>query len=243
MNKLFLPVLFSTVLCAQNPAPPPADIAPDTVIATVDGRKLTYGELNSYVSTLAPAQAKTAMENLETTVRQYALLNKLSKMGEDDKLDQKQPYVDILRAGRMQVLAQATISEQYKAMLVLPNEQEGYYKDHLNQYSKLKVKTIYIGFAANPSAGVAGKKYRSEEEARTLAGDLVKKLRAGADFVAMVKEYSDDEASKKNDGDWGTPARARWSRARPGTGRSPRSAASWEPATARRAPARAAARP
>jgi parvulin-like peptidyl-prolyl isomerase len=205
MKQLFIPVLFASFLYAQVPGAPAPEPASDTVIATVEGKPLTYGELHSYISTLSQAQARSAMANIEMTIRQYALLTRLSKMGEEKKLDQKEPYVEILRAGRMQVLAQATISEQYNLTLVLPNEQEQFYKDHKAQYSKLKVKTIYIAFAANPSAAKdSGHKYRSEEEARKLATDLAAKLRAGADFAALVQQYSDDEESKKNNGDWGT---------------------------------------
>jgi peptidyl-prolyl cis-trans isomerase C len=206
MKKLFSSVLFALVLHAQTPAAPPPEPAPDTVIATIDGKKLTYGELHSYISTLSQAQAKNAMANLEVTVKQYAMLSRLSKLGEEQKLDQKQPYIDILRAGRMQVLAQAAISEQYMQTLVLPNEQEQYYKDHkAEKYSKLKVKAIYLAFAANAAAKPApGKTYRTEAEARELATSVVAKIRAGADFVALVKQYSEDEQSKKVDGDWGT---------------------------------------
>ncbi len=206
MKKLFPFVLFASILYPQVPAAPPPEPAPQTVIATIDGKNLTYGELHSYISTLSQAQAQSAMMNLEQTVKQYAMLARLSKMGEDEKLDQKQPYIDILKAGRMQVLAQATISEQYLQTLVLPNEQEQYYNQHkADKYSKLKVKTIYIAFAANPTAtSASGKKYRSEAEARGLATSLVAKLRAGADFVGLVKQYSEDEPSKKADGDWGT---------------------------------------
>jgi parvulin-like peptidyl-prolyl isomerase len=179
------------------------------VVATIDGKKLTYGELKSYISTLSQAQGRAAMDNIENTVRQYAMLTHLSKLGEDQKLDQKQPYIDILRAGRMQVLAQAAISEQYQKTLVLPNEQEAYFKEHLAQYSKLKVKTIYIAFAKDAGAvSASGKKYRSEKEAEELAKELVGKLRGGADFVAMVKQYSDDEQSKSANGDWGTVSAA-----------------------------------
>ncbi|HEY3840684.1 MAG TPA: peptidylprolyl isomerase [Bryobacteraceae bacterium] len=205
MKKLYLPALFAAVLFAQPPAAQ-VEPAPDTVIATIDGKNLTYGELHSYISTLSQAQARTAMSNLENTIRQYAMLTRLSHIGEEQKLDQKQPYVEILRAGRMQVMAQAAISEQYAKTLVLPSEQEQYYKDHkAEQYSKLKVKAIYIAFASNAkSASESGKKYRTEAEARTLATNLVAKIRAGADFVALVKEYSEDDQSKKDDGDWGT---------------------------------------
>ena len=205
MKKLFLPALFASILGAQTPAPPP-EPAPDTVIATVDGKNLTYGELHSYISTLSQAQGRAALDNLENTIRQYAMMTRLSKLGEEQKLDQKQPYIDILRAGRMQVMAQAAISEQYAQTLVLPNEQEQYYKDHKSdKYSKLKVKTIYVAFASDPKAAAASnKKYRSEAEAHDLATSIASKIRAGGDFSALVKQYSEDEQSKKADGDWGT---------------------------------------
>jgi len=198
--------LFDFALCAQTPGAAPPEPAPETVIATIDGQNLTYGELHRYISTLPEAQAKTAMMNLEQTVKQYAMLIRLSKMGEDQKLDQKQPYVDILRANRMQMLAQAAISEQYYQTLILPSEQEQYYKEHkADKYSKLKVKAIYIAFASNAAAKpVPGKTYRTEAEAQALAAGLVAKIRAGADFAAFVGQYSDDETSKKANGDWGT---------------------------------------
>jgi len=206
MKKLYLPVLFVSVLCAQAPPASPVEPAPETVVATIDGKNLTYGELRSYISTLSQAQARSAMDNLENTIKQYAVLAHLSSMGESQKLDQKKPYVDILRAGRMQVMAQAAISEQYAQTLVLPNEQEQYYKDNKSQkYSKLKVKAIYVAFAADPKAApAAGKKYRSETEAHDLAMNIEAKLKAGADFVSLVKQYSEDEQSKSADGDWGT---------------------------------------
>src|SRR3569833_1276335 len=100
MKTLYLPVLFASALCAQIPLAAPVEPAPNTVIATIDGKSLTYGELRSYISTLSQAQARAAMDNLENTVRQYAVLAHLSHLGETQKLDQKKPYVDILRAGR-----------------------------------------------------------------------------------------------------------------------------------------------
>lgn len=206
MKILLSSVLFAFMLHAQIPGAPASEPAPDTVVATIDGQKLTYGELKSYISTLSQAQAANALKNLPQTIQQYAMLTKLSKIGEQQKLDQQQPYVEILRAGRMQVMAQAAISEQYKQTLVLPSEQEKYYADHKgDKYSKLKVKTIYISFASNAAAKPApGKTYRTEAEAKQLADSLAAKIRGGADFVALVKQYSDDDTSKKADGDWGT---------------------------------------
>ena len=86
-------------------------------IAEVNPPKRLILEMNS---------SRAKIKQTPNTVRQYAMLTRLSKLGEDQKLDQKQPYIDILRAGRMQVMAQAAISEQYGQTIVLPNEQEDY---------------------------------------------------------------------------------------------------------------------
>ena len=44
---------------------------------------------------------------------------------------------------------------------------------------------------------------RTEADARTLAEDLVKQIRGGADFAKLVAEYSDDPTSKAAAGDFG----------------------------------------
>jgi parvulin-like peptidyl-prolyl cis-trans isomerase-like protein len=49
---------------------------------------------------------------------------------------------------------------------------------------------------------------RTQAEAQKLAGDLVKQLRAGADFAKLVTQYSDDAESKSSGGDFGTPIKA-----------------------------------
>jgi len=46
------------------------------------------------------------------------------------------------------------------------------------------------------------KTQRSLEQATALAADIVKQLRAGADFVKLVDKYSDDD-SKSSAGDYG----------------------------------------
>lgn len=46
-------------------------------------------------------------------------------------------------------------------------------------------------------------KLRTDDQARVIAESLYKKLKDGADFVAMAKEQSDDPGSKNNGGDLG----------------------------------------
>lgn len=50
---------------------------------------------------------------------------------------------------------------------------------------------------------------KQEEEVKKLAEDLVRQLRAGADFAALARQYSDDPGSKERGGDVGLFGRGR----------------------------------
>ncbi len=208
MKSVFLFLLSFAGLCAQVPAPP-ASLAPETVIATVDGRKLTFGELQSYVTTLSPEAQKAALTNKGELLREYALMAHLSRMAEEGKLDQKAPYKEAIASSRMQILTNAQLNEQYLNSQVLPAEQRQFFDANKDRYTQVKLKVIYIGFAADPAAKAPdGVKYHSEAEAKAKIEDIQKRLRGGADFVKLVKELSEDEKSKNQDGDFGTLRKA-----------------------------------
>ncbi len=195
-------------LCAQEPAPP-ASLAPDTVVATVDGRKLTFGELQNYVSTLSPEAQKAAVANKGELLREYALMSRLSRMAEEAKLDQKAPYKEAIASSRMQILTNAQLNEQYLSTQVSPAEQQKFFETNQDRYTQVKLKVIYIGFAADPSAKAPdGSKYHSEAEAKARIADIQKRVKAGADFAKLAGELSEDEKSKNQGGDFGTLRKA-----------------------------------
>jgi parvulin-like peptidyl-prolyl isomerase len=95
---------------------------------------------------------------------------------------------------------------------------ETYYHEHAADYQQATIKAIFISFkpqvstastsaqaleAAAKGALAAATSARSEDEARTLAEDIVKRLRAGEDFVMLVEEFSDDLPSKRDRGNMG----------------------------------------
>jgi len=189
------PVISICVLCtalglAQTPAPPkpsPAPaLTPDTVIAEYDnGKKLTYGELEKFLSVL-PAQTRAGvMRDRKQLVERYLLMKKVSELAEKDKLDEKSPYKEAIDSYRMNRV----------------EEQQAYYDQHKAQYEQVTVKLIHISFSSSPGTGADGKKRLSEEEAKAKAEQLAKEAKAGADFVKLVTENSDDEATKTKKGD------------------------------------------
>jgi hypothetical protein len=117
----FLSCLQVFALLAQEPDPQakkpvsPAHVAsvnvdasqmgpprPDTVIATINGKKLTYGEFQTMVRSLPQQMQQNAMQNRKAFVNQFALMRKLADIAETSKLDQINPYKDALEFRREQ---------------------------------------------------------------------------------------------------------------------------------------------
>ncbi|MDQ6665633.1 MAG: peptidylprolyl isomerase [Acidobacteriota bacterium] len=216
--KFIFPLLFvsALVLPGQVAGPPaPAKPAastpsPDTVIATVEGKKLTLGELQSYLSALDPQRQKIAMRDPAELVRQYAVMKHLVAVAEQSKLDQKSPYKEALASNRMQVLTNAQLNEEFLSLPVTHEEQLKFYNDHKDRYTEVKLKVIYIPFVAklpasdSPASDPKGKSFRTEAEAKTKIEGILKEIRGGADFIQLAKQYSEDDKSKSQDGDFGT---------------------------------------
>ena len=85
--------------------------------------------------------------------------------------------------------------------LVLPTEQEQYYKDHKSR-EVFQAEGQSQSISLSPpirAAAIPGKNvsHRGSCGARSRQPASSQKIRGGADFVAMVKQYSDDEESKK----------------------------------------------
>ena len=197
-------MVFTAIGLAQTPAPPPTApaMAPDTVLAEYgDGKKLTYGELEKFLSVL-PAQTRAGvMRDRKQLVEKYLLMKKMSELAEKDKLDEKSPYKEAIDSYRMNMLMQAEIQKISSEFPVRVEEQQAYYDQHKAQYEQVTIKLIHISFSSAPSAGADGKKHLSEEEAKARSEQLAKEAKAGADFVKLVKENSDDETTKAKNGD------------------------------------------
>src|SRR5262249_46144202 len=62
----------------------------------------------------------------------------------------------------------------------------------------VKVKAIYVSFSPD------GKKGLTEAQAKAKADKILAQIRAGGDFVKLVRENSEDETSRAKNGDFAT---------------------------------------
>jgi peptidyl-prolyl cis-trans isomerase D len=90
-------------------------------------------------------------------------------------------------------------------------ELQAYYDEHRDEYrvpEQVKVSHILI---KTPLPGADGKvDQKGVDEAKTKAEDILKQLRAGANFAEVAKKYSQDADSAKNGGSLGWIQRGRF---------------------------------
>ena len=197
----------------QPPPPPPGApmvtleeaLAPGAVVAAADGKPVTYGELDAVLKSLPAQSQQAALQDRRTFVVQYVMLRRLVEQAEKDKLDQRSPYKEAVAYSRMQVLYQAVINEKYQQTEVSKEEQEKFYQANKDRFTQAKVKVLYISFTATPppQTDPQARKILNEAEAKAKIEGLLKQIRAGADFVKLVKEHSEDATSAAKDGDFG----------------------------------------
>jgi parvulin-like peptidyl-prolyl isomerase len=186
-------------------APTLPDIPNDKVVVGFDdGSSMTMGELRWLLSNASPAQRQQALSNMQAYLDQLALLHKLVKLAEDQKLDQKSPVKERLAYERANVLWQAEVNEQENSGSVEEGELEKYYENHKAKYRQVRTDAIYIAFSNAPASQTAGdKKILSADEAKAKAEKLRDEIRNGADFKKLARENSDDETSRAKDGYFG----------------------------------------
>jgi parvulin-like peptidyl-prolyl isomerase len=210
--KSFLILLFTVAVWAQ-PAPPQTaspggvpDLPANTVVATFgDGQKLTAGELKSFLAAMPPNMQQAAARDRRAFVQQVAMMHRLAEVAEQAKLDQRSPTRESLAFNRMYVLMNAQLHEVLSGIVVAPAEAAAYYNKNKDRFIQVKVKTIYIPFAEKAAeAGAKQGKRLTEAEAESKIKKVRADIMAGADFVKMVAENSEDQTSVAKGGDFGT---------------------------------------
>ncbi|MCU1338717.1 MAG: PpiC-type peptidyl-prolyl cis-trans isomerase [Bryobacterales bacterium] len=213
LKRYLLTASLSVSLWAQAPLADPAK----KVVATVAGKDITAADIQKMLVGFDPQTMQAFLQNPQYIVSQYFLFVHLAEEGEKAKLLEKSPYKEQFEGLKMQILRNARLNEENNTFPVTPEMIEAYYKEHGAQYEQAKIKVIYIAYAGQVAATgtdaaaleaaakgalAAAQSKRSEADARTLAEDIVKQLRGGADFVKLVDKYSEDATSKAAHGDF-----------------------------------------
>jgi len=194
---------FNVSLAGPKPTPI-TELPPATVVATVDGQKITAAQLQAILRNVpAPVQQKIEGDRKEF-VTQYAMFMRLVDMARKEKLEEQSPYKENIEYQTMVVLQGAVVEQKGKELTVSPEDIKKYYDGNQDKYDLVKFKAIYLPFNTSPTSAPdgSGKSLATEADAKAKADDLVKQARAGADFVKLVKDNSGDPTSVAKDGDF-----------------------------------------
>lgn len=183
-SSILLALALCSVIFAQ-------DLPPDTIVARVGGKSFTAAELTAILRVNPPEAQKNMMKDPKAFVEQLGLIRALAAMAEKAKLDQESPTKERLEAFRSQTLAQAQITAAIESTLVSAEDQKKFYEANRDRFTQAKVKVLFVA-----------KKALTEPEMKAKADKLLAEIRAGGDFVKLVKEHSDDRESAAKNGDF-----------------------------------------
>jgi peptidyl-prolyl cis-trans isomerase C len=220
--KLFaLVAACAAFLCAQAPQQFPDD----AVIATADGKPITAGAIRAAMKTGDPKMLSYFKQSPDNFLAVLVTTRFLVEEAEKAHFLDQSPWKEQLEETRKRILINAEINYVANTYQVPQKDIDAYYAHNQSRFEQAWIKVIVLGFcpsAAKPKgtsdadiaqaardALAAANCGASRTEAQGLAEatKIVARVRAGEDFVKMVKQYSEDDDSKATDGDFGLVTR------------------------------------
>jgi hypothetical protein len=207
----------AAVLCAQAPI---ANLPPETVVATSDGKPITAGEIHTLLEVGDPQTINLAKTNPAQFLTSYLVTRYLAAEAEKRHLADQSPLKEELAYINARFLAGAMVNQLRESYSVPEQAINDYYAHNKSRYEMAHIKVIVIGFCpvvptegsveqlaklAQEASGCKNK--HTEEQAHDRAVGIVGIIRGGADFVKMVDQYSEDADSKATQGDFGLVTR------------------------------------
>ena len=214
MKTLLLLAALASAAFAQSPLPPKTPN--DQVVAKIDGKDVTAGDVYAALLAMPPEFVQMYNKNPQYAIQQLFMMRFLSSEADKYQLGERPPYKEQLELQRANILAGALLSYLQDHFPVSDEAIKKYYDDHREIYQQAKIKAISVRFkpVLPPTASVDDRMradielrvlnvQRTDNEAQARAAEVVEKLKGGADFAKLVEEYSDDAGSKAKGGDFG----------------------------------------
>lgn len=178
--------------------------AEDHVAAVIEGVPYKISDLEKIAKSMTPQLMNNFYQDKKAFLKQLAMLISVAREAEKRGLDKDFPHAQRLKYNRDVYLYQTMIGFKDIEIPVSFEDQQKYYESHKSELGEAKVRIIYLAFNNNPSPTTepGARKVSTEAEAEQKAAGLVKQIRAGADFVALAKQHSDDEAGRQSGGEF-----------------------------------------
>ncbi|MBW2221374.1 MAG: peptidylprolyl isomerase [Deltaproteobacteria bacterium] len=171
----------------------------DLVVAKVGDKEVKYGDLHKWIKMMPPSyqsmfnNPEQMQKLLDRQINNILFSDEAIRL----KLDQKPDVKDKIDEFTKGILMQALVEEKVnKNITVSDKEVEEYYTSHQDEFKiPEKIKVSYILIKVDPKAQ---KEVKDEKKAK--AEEILAKAKAGEDFSALAKQYSEDTKTKKKGG-------------------------------------------
>jgi peptidyl-prolyl cis-trans isomerase D len=186
-------------------------------------RQLTMNKLRNIVeggASVSPDQLVQQFCQANTKVKfDYAVISQQDLAGQIKPTDaelrafyekSKQQYANSIPERRKALYVPIDQAKLPNPPKVTAEDLQNYYNAHQDQFRVPESVTVRHILIRTPAPGADGKvDPKAVAEARAKAEDVLKQLKAGADFATLAKKYSQDPASAPNGGMLGPITRGR----------------------------------
>jgi parvulin-like peptidyl-prolyl isomerase len=171
--------------------------SPDTVVASRGGVSVTMLDVDAALLGVPPRMRANVMNSpkrIDELVDRLLTTRQLAAEGKASKLDDNEIFRQAVKLQEERLLSEQDLSNLRETM-------------DLGDVEELAKERYQVNPGAYAVAGATSARHiliqtkdRSDEEARKLAKEVHDKAIAGEDFVALVKQYSEDPSKSGNDG-------------------------------------------
>lgn len=197
--RALIPVLFLSCLG-------PAVAADDPVLISWRGLSITRGDYEAALQAIPETDRKefqTSMRRITDFLNNMLLTRSLAAEARQLKLDQ-----DPLIAREMAFAVERLLAGRRLLALEKSTKVPDFTAAAEERY-RLKLSDFKRSDEVHVSHVLVDSRSRTPEAARVRAAEVLAKAKAGADFAALAKSYSDDPSVKNNAGDMGFVGRGR----------------------------------
>ena len=199
MSVVTLAITFLLSLVSAQAEEKKADSLDSLVVAKVGDKEIRFADLNKMIKMMPPTY-KSMFSNIEQIRKLLDLqINAIlfSQEAKRLKLDQEPTVKGSIEEISNRILTKALIDEKVnKNVTITDKEIEEYYKNNQDEFKipeKAKVSHILIKIDPEATAKV-------KEEKKSKAEEILAKAKAGEDFSALAKQYSEDKKTSKRGG-------------------------------------------
>src|SRR5262249_35226800 len=139
MKRFLLCTLFSAAVYAQTP---PGSFTPDTVVAKIDGKDVTAGEIQKILDTSSPAFLQAFRANPAAALSAMFVRRHLAEEADKLKLADQSPWKEQIEAERTLILANAMVSHESNTFNFSPADVEAAYEKNKSRFEQVRIKVI-----------------------------------------------------------------------------------------------------